>query len=266
MAFTAADVKRLREETDAPMMECKSALTEADGDFDKAKVILREKGMAQAGKKAGRATGAGVVAFAPNADATVVGAVVVATETDFVSGNQGFIDGAQKIADFVRDNGVDEAKLTELAAELVALFRENVVVAHAHQLTSANPIATYVHFDRTKGTAILSSGEHAGGESARKVAVHATAFPPQVVRKDQLSQEVLDEQIKVETQRAVNEGKDAKIAENVARGRVNKEYVKQVVLLEQPFYADGGKTVQQWIDENAKGLVIEDFKYLAIGQ
>ena len=266
MAFTAQDIKKLRDETDAPMMECKAALTEADGDFDKAKLILREKGMSQAGKKAGRATGAGVVAFSATDDAKTVGAVVVESETDFVSGNQGFIDAAQKAAEWVRDNGVNEEKMKELAAELVALFRENCIVAQAYQLTSENPIATYVHFDRTKGTAIFSEGLEAGGESCRLVAVHCVAFPPLVVSKGQLSQEKLDSEIEIETQRAVAEGKDEKIARNIAIGRVNKEYVKQVVLEEQPFYKEPSKSTAQWLAETANGTKVTDFKYLAIGQ
>ena len=103
MAYTAADVKKLREKTDAPMMECKSALEEADGDMERAEQILREKGKAAAQKRVGRTTSAGVVAFAASPDGKTVGGVVVESETDFVARNEDFIAIVQSIAELVRD-------------------------------------------------------------------------------------------------------------------------------------------------------------------
>lgn len=272
MAYTAADVKRLRDETDAPMMECKAALEEAGGDYDRAKEILREKGKAAAGKKAGRATSAGVVAFAASADNKVVGAVVVESETDFVSRNEEFIKSASQIAEYVRDNGgpagdpMEDAAFKAMAEEIVGKFRENVQIRKALRLTSDSPIATYTHHDRTKGTAILSTGASAGSEPVRKVAVHAVAFPPEVVSKDQLSQEKIEAEIEIEMQRALNEGKDEKIARNIAQGRVNKEFIKRVVLLEQPFYIDPSKSVAQFLAEEAKDTQIDRLVYLAVGE
>ena len=265
MAVTAADVKKLREETDAPMMECKAALDEANGDYARAKEILREKGQAAAGKKAGRATGAGVVAFALSEDGRKAGAVVVESETDFVSKNEGFVAAAKAIAEEVLAKGVEGVDLAARAAEIVATFRENVVVAQAYVLESANPIATYVHFDNSKGAAVFTSGEN-NPEASRKVAIHSVAFPPLAVKKDDLPKEKLDQEYEIELQRALNEGKPENIAKNIAQGRVNKEFIKAVVLLEQPFYADQSKTVGQFLAENAKGTTIDGFKYLAIGQ
>ncbi len=269
--FTASDVMKLREETDAPMMECKQALNEAEGDFDRAKQILREKGKAQAGKKAGRATSEGVVAVSASSDAKTVGAVVVESETDFVAKNPDFVAMAQKVADYVRDNGgsdapMEDAHLKEMAGDIVAKFRENIQISKAVRITSDQPIATYVHFDNKKGSLILSEGPGAGTEPIRQVAVHVVSAPPEVVAKEDLSQEKLEREIEIETQRAINEGKEAKIAENIARGRVNKEFVKRVVLLEQPFYKDPSKTVGQFLSEEAKGSKIARFVYLAVGQ
>lgn len=270
--YTAADVKKLREETDAPMMECKAALDEANGDFARATEILREKGKAAAGKKAGRATGAGVVAFAASPDNKTLAGVVVESETDFVSKNEGFVQMAQEVADYVLANGapegnpMDDPKFKEFAENIVAKFRENVQIPRAILLKSDNPIATYIHHDRTKGTAVLSEGENAGSEAVRKVAVQAAAFPPEVVSKEQLSQEKLNAEIEIETKRAIEEGKKEDIARNIAQGRVNKEYIKKVVLLEQPFYIDPNKSVAQYLAEEAKGAKISSFVYLAVGQ
>lgn len=269
--YTAADVKKLRDETDAPMMECKSALEEAGGDYERAKEILREKGKAAAGKKAGRATTAGVVAFALSTDGKTVGGVVVESETDFVSKNPEFVTMAQEVADYVRDHGapagvaMDDPKMKEFAENIVAKFRENVQISKAIRFTSDNPIHTYVHHDKTKGTVVLAEGENAGSEAVRKVAVQAAAFPPEVVNKEELPQEKLDAEIEIETKRAIEEGKDEKIARNIAQGRVNKEYIKKVVLLEQPFYIDPSKSVAQYLAEEAKGAKISSFVYLAVG-
>jgi len=270
--YTAADVKKLREETDAPMMECKAALEEANGDYDRAKEILREKGKAAAGKKAGRATSEGVVAFSLAPDKKTLAAVVVESETDFVSKNEGFVQMAQEVADYILANGapagepMEDPKIKEFAEGIVAKFRENVQIPKAVVIKSENPIAMYLHHDNKRGTAILSEGDNAGSEVIRKVAVHAAAFPPEVVTKEQLSQEHLDKEIEIETKRAIEEGKDEKIARNIAQGRVNKEYVKKVVLLEQPFYLDPNKTVGQYLAEEGKGTKVSDFLFLAVGQ
>lgn len=269
--YTAADVKKLRDETDAPMMECKGALEEAGGDYDRAKEILREKGKAAAGKKAGRATTAGVVAFSASADGKTVAGVVVESETDFVSKNPDFVAMTQEVADYVLANGapsgnaMEDAKMKEFAENIVAKFRENIQVTKAVKLTSDNVIQTYLHHDKTKGSAILSEGEGAGSEAIRKIAVQTVSNPPEVLSKEELSQEKLDSEIEIETKRAIDEGKDEKIAKNIAQGRVNKEYIKKVVLLEQPFYIDPSKSVAQYLAEEAKGAKISSFVYLAVG-
>ncbi len=263
--YSAQDVKKLREETDAPMMECKAALDEADGDFEKAKSILREKGKAAAAKRTDRTTAAGVVAVAANADSTVVAGVVVECETDFVARNDDFVALVQEIAELVRDSEtVDVEKLKEITDGAVAKIRENIKVTQHVRITSATPISTYVHHDRTKGSIVVSEGP--SSEAVRKVAIQIVAFPPDVLKKEDLSQEKLNAEIEIETQRAVNEGKDEKLARNIATGRVNKEFIKRAVLLEQPFYLDPSKSVSQYLAEEAKGTAVTSFTYLAVGQ
>lgn len=262
--YTAQDVKKLREETDAPMMECKAALDEADGDLDRAKNILREKGKAAAAKRTDRSTAAGVVAFAVNADATVVGGVVLESETDFVARNEDFVAMAQSIAELYRDNEQpDEAKIKEIVEGAIAKIRENIRVAKSVRLTSSQAISTYVHHDRTKGAAVVVE---AASDVIRKIAVQVVSNPPEVVSKEDLSQEKLAAEIEIETQRAMNEGKPEQLARNIATGRVNKEFVKRAVLLEQLYYADQSKTVAQFLSEEAKGTKVLSFAYLAVGQ
>jgi elongation factor Ts len=262
--YTAADVKKLREETDAPMMECKTALDEADGNFERAKEILREKGKAAAAKRVGRSTAAGVVAFATSTDATTIGGIVLECETDFVARNDEFVAIAQQIAEIVRDGG-DEAKIHELTEGAVAKIRENIRVAKSVHFSGGGKFLTYVHHDRTKGAAVEVTGE-AHDEELRKVAIQAVAFPPEVLHKEDLSQEKLDAEFALEKKRAMDEGKPEQVAENIAKGRVNKEFIKSAVLMEQPFYTDPSKSVAQYLAESAKGSKVEKFIYLAVGQ
>ncbi len=256
--YTAADVKKLREETDAPMMECKSALDEAEGDYNRAKEILREKGKAAAGKKAGRATGAGVVAFAKG-DGVIAG-VVLESETDFVSRNEGFVEIAQKAADaLLADAGAD---LKTFAVDAVDKFRENVQVGATFRIETSNVVATYVHHDKSKGAVVIGSGD---AEALRQTAIQVVAFPnAKVANKEQLSQQELDHEFEIQKKRALDEGKPENIAENIAKGRVNKEFIKEVVLTEQPFYKDASLTVAQFLKETGNSAVTE-FKFLAVG-
>jgi len=263
--YSAADVKRLREETDAPMMECKTALDEADGDFEKAKQILREKGKAAAAKRADRATSEGVVAVADAGDGKTLGAVVVESETDFVAKNPDFIAMCNEMAEKVRDGAGDEATLKQMAEDAVAKIRENIQVTKSLRLSGPDNAAYYVHHDRKSGAIITFTGDVAN-DVVRQVAVHATAMRPHVVSKDDLSQELLDKEYQTQLTRALNEGKAQNIAENIAKGRVNKEFIKEAVLLEQPFYADNNKTVGQFLAESAKGASITSMILLAVGQ
>jgi elongation factor Ts len=256
--YTAADVKKLRDETDAPMMECKSALEEAGGDYDRAKEILREKGKAAAGKKAGRSTGAGVVAIA--ASGGTVAGVVLECETDFVSRNEGFVEIAQRAAQQLLSGNAD---LGAFAEEAVAKFRENSRVGRTIRLEGLDAVGTYVHHDKSKGAVVAGSGD---ADALRTVAIQVVASPAEVVRKEDLSQDMLAHELEIETQRAINEGKPENIAKNIAQGRVNKEFIKKAVLLEQPFYKDPAKSVQGYLSEEAKGTTVAQFAYLAVGQ
>jgi len=190
---------------------------------------------------------------------------VLESETDFVARNDDFIAIAQSIAELYRDNEtVDPATIHGIVEAAVAKIRENIKVTKSIRLTSGNPIATYVHHDRTKGSAVVTEGPF--NDSIRKVAVQIVSNPPDVVNKADLSQEKLAAEIEIETQRAINEGKDEKLAKNIATGRVNKEFVKRAVLLEQPYYIDPSKSVSQYLAEEAKGAKIVSFAYLAVGQ
>ncbi len=280
ITISAADVKRLRDETDAPMMECKAALEEAGGDFEKAKALLREKGKAAASKRAERGTASGVVAFSRSANHKAAGAVVLECETDFVARNEEFIALSQELAEIFLHNAPGSDPLSvrhgdktvgQLVEECVAKYRENTQIGKALHIHGESVIATYLHHDKTKGALVEMGGEGQHVlDAGHKLAVQVVAFPPEAIRKEELSQERIDAELQIEKQRALNEGKPEQIAEKIAIGRVNKEYVQRVVLLEQEFYADPSKTVGQYVDEQAKAaggpIEVRRFHYLAVGQ
>lgn len=273
--YTAKDVARLRAETDAPMMECKAALEEANGDFDKAKEILREKGKAAAAKRVDRSTAAGVVAFAVADDGKTVGGIVLECETDFVARNEDFVAMAQAIANvFLHHEPGDDPtaaahegkSVKQLIEEAVAKIRENIRLATAVRLTGDDLKGVYVHHDRTKGAvAAVEGGGEKAAEVAKTIAVQVVAMNAQVVNKEDLSQETLDKEIEIETQRAINEGKTPEMAANIARGRVNKEFVKSSVLLEQALYKNQAESVGAYLKQEGGGAKVTRFVRLAVG-
>ena len=278
MEITAALVKQLREETDAPMMECKAALVEANGDYDRAKEILREKGKAAAAKRADRTTSAGVAKFAVTDDGKRAAGVVIESETDFVSGNPEFQALADKLAKGMLDakaSGmdavVDGATVASHIEQAIALFRENIVLKNSiYMETPSGVIAIYNHHTGMSASAVEVSGDAKNlKEPGFQVAIQPVANPPQFLTKEEVPSDIIEKEIATETQRAVNEGKDLKIAEGIARGRVNKEYFQQQVLLEQPYYVDSKRSVSQFVSDEAKtgGGQIQILKYvlLAVG-
>lgn len=255
MEIDAKLVMKLRAETDAPVMECKAALVEAGGDYEKAKQILREKGKAAAAKRADRATGAGVAVMISDPSNKKVGGVVLESETDFVAKNPEFIAATA--------NGKTVGTLVE---ESVAKIRENIKVAKAVHLTGET-VAVYVHHDKTKAAAVVLEGDSPNLlEAGQKLAIQCVAGNPKYVSKEQVPADIIEKEIATETQRAINEGKPADVAANIAKGRVNKEFYQSQVLLEQPFYADNKKTVSQYLQEQGGTIKVLGFERLAVGE
>ncbi len=280
MAVSAADVKRLREETDAPMMECKAALEEAGGDFEKAKEILREKGQAAAAKRGDRSTAAGIGWTVVGNGGSKAAGLVVECETDFVALNEkfkefvdtlasGLLDAANPAPGTSVELGPDAVVNGEtIAAQLekmVAIIRENIVLKKAvvSAASEGASFALYNHINTRKAAAYV---EYRGGsaDSAFQVAIQAVAFPPSFLKRDDVPADVIEKETEIETTRAVNEGKPAEVARKIAEGRVNKEYFQSKVLLEQPFYIDSKKKVTDYVKENGGGEILS-FQLFSVG-
>ncbi|MBE6478859.1 MAG: elongation factor Ts [Propionibacteriaceae bacterium] len=249
MAITAADVKKLRDATGAGMMDAKKALTEADGDFEKAVEILRVSGAAKAAKRADREAANGLVASSGNA------LIHLGSETDFVAKNAEFIELGEAIAKAVDAAGADgkEAALqatladgrtvSEAVAEIAAKIGEKIELADAAYLPGS--IDVYLHKrnpDLPPQVGVVVSYEGDDAEFVHSVALQIASMSPQYLAREDVPADVLAKEQRIAEETAKEEGKPEKIIPRIVEGRVNAFY-KDVCLLEQASVADDKKTV-----------------------
>lgn len=253
MAFTAADVKKLRELTGAGMMDCKKALDEADGDIEAAVEVLRVKGAAKAAKRgAERETKAGLVAAAGGA------MVELKSETDFVAKNDDFVAAAQKIAEAANTAQAADAealKSVEVDGKSVAEFVEGLAVTIGEKIELGKAayfdgqVVTYLHrraadLPPAVGVLIEYDGDE---EAARGAAMQAAAMRPSYLTRDEVPEDVIAKEREIAEATAREEGKPEQVIGKIAEGRVNA-FFKDNVLLEQPSVLENKKTVQQLLD------------------
>jgi elongation factor Ts len=268
-AITASMVAELRAKTDAPMMECKKALTEADGNMDKAEEILRVKLGNKAGKAAARVTAEGVIAAAVNGN---VGAVVeVNCETDFVTKNDSFLAFAKAVAQLIAEHGpADVAAVGALALSqdgfgptvedvrtgLIGKIGENMSIRRFKRYAGGGQLAHYLH-----GTRIGVVVEFEGSDVAAKdAAMHIAAMKPAALSSAEVPAELVEKERKIAAEKAAESGKPAEIVAKMVDGSVQK-FLKEVSLLDQVFVkaADGKQTVGQYLkstNTTAKGFTL----------
>jgi len=270
MAFTAQDVKTLREMTNVGMMDCKKALTETDGDMNKAVEWLREKGLAKAAKKAGRIAAEGM-AYAEVCPECGVGAVVeVNCETDFCAKSAPFVEFVKDICKVVLvDNPADvealkqckypgrDLTVAEIMPEKTMTIGENLQIRRFVRYDANNTVA-YVHAGGKIGVLVNYTAEGCDGTAiAKDVAMQIAALNPRFWDKSQVTQEVLDEEKKVALALMDNDPKMAAkplaVKEKVVMGKMNKFY-EENCLLQQEFVKDGSFTVEKYIASAAKAL------------
>ena len=269
MAITAKDVQKLREMTGVGMMDCKKALTEAEGDFDKAVEILREKGLAASAKKAGRIAAEGM-AYAAVVDGMGV-VVEVNAETDFVAKNEKFVDFVKGVAATVAANkpaDMDalmeckyvgtELTVTQQQQEMVLVIGENIKVRRFHIFAEGTSVP-YIHAGGKIG--VLVNLEVEGGidatEIGKDVAMQIAALNPRFWDKTQVTQDVLDAEKKIMMAQMAADPKMAnkpeQVIEKIVVGKLNKFYSENC-LLQQTFVKDGDFTVEKYIASAAKAL------------
>ncbi len=268
-AFTAADVKRLRDATGAGMMDCKKALTEADGDYDKAIEFLRVKGAKDVGKRLERSTTNGVVVSRDGA------LLVRDCETDFVAKNAEFVALADRLLDVaLAEKPADAAALlaTEVDGQTVAALVEAESARIGEKLVLSRFVAfdgqtaVYLHKRATDlPPAIGVAVQYSGGteEAARTLAMHIAAARPRFLTREEVPAEAVETERRVAEQTAKEEGKPEQAITKIVEGRVNA-YYKDFVLLEQPSITEPKRTVKQVIAE--QGLTVDRFARFEVGQ
>jgi elongation factor Ts len=269
MAISAAQVKELREKTGAGMMDCKKALTEADGDFEKAIEILRKKGASVAAKRAERSANEGVVIADSFNDGKSGAIVEVNCETDFVAKSDDFIKFSQMIYDVVvseKPNSVDELmeltydgkKLADSLNDVVAKIGEKIEVSRFRVEETENGVVTgYIHHGSKLGVLVVA--ENAKEESKndlsdllKDIAMQAAAMKPSFLFREEVPQDTLNKEIEIYKEVARKEGKPEQILEKIAQGKLNK-YFEENCLFEQVYVKDNSKKVSDLIKEfNAK--------------
>lgn len=261
MAFTAQDVKALREMTNCGMMDCKKALTETDGDMDKAVEYLREKGLAKAAKKAGRIAAEGLVNAVIFDNAAV--ALEVNTETDFVAKNADFIKFVNDVTKVIADTNpadvealkaeklYDAQTVGEALTEKIATIGENMNLRRFSRYEGTN--VAYVHGGGRIGVLVnFELGDAAKAETdtfkaaAKDIAMQVAAAMPQYVVKEEVPAELIEKEKEILKVQAVNEGKPEAIAEKMVNGRIQK-YYKEICLIEQPYIKDPDITVDKFL-------------------
>ncbi|MFZ9367002.1 MAG: translation elongation factor Ts [Burkholderiaceae bacterium] len=268
-AITAAMVGELRAKTDAPMMECKKALTEADGDMVKAEEILRVKLGSKASKAASRVTAEGVVAAHI---AGGVGALVeVNCETDFVSKNDDFLNFTKQIAQMVADKNpgdvaalsalpMDGKTVDEVRSALIGKIGENMSIRRFQRFQTTSKLVSYLH-----GTRIGVMVEYDGADEqvGKDVAMHIAAMKPVALSSKDVPAELIEKERSVATLKAQESGKPADIAAKMVEGSVQK-YLKEVSLLDQAFVKNDKQTVEQML--KATGTSVKSFTMYIVGE
>lgn len=269
--ITAAMVKELRVKTDAPMMECKKALTEADGNMEQAEEILRVKLGNKATKAASRITADGVVAIYIDELGKIGAIVELNSETDFVAKNADFIAFANDIAKLVAENKpADVAALSalplngstvdEVRKGLIGKIGENISIRRFQIIEGKGKLSTYIHGGAKIGVIVDVVGGN--DEVAHDVAMHIAASKPKALDKDGVDQNLIETERRVAIEKARENGKPEHLIEKIAEGSVNK-FLKEVTLLSQPFVKDDSKSVGELLKSN--GATVSAFALFVVG-
>jgi elongation factor Ts len=273
VAISASDVNKLRQMTGAGMMDCKKALTEANGDFEAAIDLLRKKGQKIAANRQDREAKEGYVFGKLSADGTYGAVVAVCCETDFVANNADFIKFGESILDLAMSNKPATAE------DLKALKLGNVTVAEAcveqmgkigekidvvdYQFVSAPKVVVYNH-PGNKLTAMLGFSAVVSEDTGKNVAMQTAAMAPVAIDKDDVDNKMLEREMEIARDQARQEGKPENMIEKIAQGKLNKFYT-EYTLLNQSFIKDEKKTVRQYLESVDKNLKVTAMKRVKIG-
>ncbi|HAR4901887.1 TPA: elongation factor Ts [Staphylococcus aureus] len=272
--ISAKLVKELRKKTGAGMMDCKKALTETDGDIDKAIDYLREKGIAKAAKKADRIAAEGLVHVETKGNDAVI--IEINSETDFVARNEGFQELVKEIANQVLDTKAETVEalmettlpngksVDERIKEAISTIGEKLSVRRfaIRTKTDNDAFGAYLHMGGRIGVLTVVEGS-TDEEAARDVAMHIAAINPKYVSSEQVSEEEINHEREVLKQQALNEGKPENIVEKMVEGRLRK-YLQEICAVDQDFVKNPDVTVEAFL--KTKGGKLVDFVRYEVGE
>ncbi len=270
---TAAEVNKLRKTTGAGMMDCKNALVEAEGDFEKAIELLRKKGQKVAAKRADRESSEGAAIAQVNTDRTNGVIISLNCETDFVAKNESFISLAKEFAeialnydskdDFLNAN-YNGITVKEKLTEQTGVIGEKIEIGGFKKL-SAPFVGSYIHAGNKIATLVGLSAAVEGVEVAAKdVAMQAAAMNPIALNKEQVEASVIEKEIEIAKDQLRQEGKPEAMLDNIAKGKLNR-FFKDNTLVNQAFIKDSKQTVEQYVKSVDNSLQVTGFQRVALG-
>jgi elongation factor Ts len=275
MAITAAEVNKLRQMTGAGMMDCKQALTESEGDFEKAIEILRKKGQKVAAKRADREATEGIILAKTNTEKTFGALIVVNSETDFVAKSADFINYSRAVLDLAVENKPDSLDtlkslnlngrtVEENLMDLVGKIGEKLELS-AYSTVQAASVSAYNHLGNKLATLVgLNKSGEKIEEVAHDLAMQVAAMAPIAIDKDDVSPAVIEKEIEIGKEQARNEGKPEAMLEKIALGKLNKFY-QESTLLNQAFVKDHNLTIRQYLQGLDKELTVVAFRRHKLG-
>ena len=275
MAISAQDVNKLRKMTGAGMMDCKKALSEADGDFDKAIEILRKKGQKVSASRAGKETNEGTVFVKTNEDNTEGVIVSLECETDFVAKNEEFQRVGEQILEIAYNNNpkdVEDLKsqkyenitVGEKIVELVGKIGEKIDIG-AYERLKGEVIVPYIHAGERLGVLVALEGADGKDvtDAGKDVAMQIAAMNPVGVNKDDVDPSVVERELEIGREQARAEGKPDNILDKIAEGKLNK-FFKENTLLNQAFVKDNSLTIEKYLKNYTANLTVKNFKRVSV--
>lgn len=271
MAVTMADIQHLRKMTGAGMMDCKNALTEANGDFDKAMEIIRKKGQAVAAKREDRDASEGCVLAKTEGNFAAV--VSLQCETDFVAKNEDYIALTQQILDAAISNKPEtledllalqlpKGTVSQLISDKMASIGEKMELGY-YEFITAPYVTSYIHVGNKLATIVGFNKADVDENVAKDVAMQITAMNPLAVTIEGVPAEVKEKELEIAREKAREAGKPENLLDRIAEGALNKFY-KEVTLLQQDYVKDSKKTVEQFLKESDKELQVTEFKRVSL--
>ena len=271
--FGPKDIKKLREMTDAGMMDCKQALAATDGDMDKAQEWLRKKGLGAAAKKAGKVAAEGVVAVKVEGNKAII--VEINSQTDFVAKNDKFQEFVNEVLDYVIANDFDTVEelnagtingepFADYLALKIATIGENLIVRRYAKIVTDGSLGSYVHANN-RVAVIVASNASEQEEKLKNIAMHAAAMNPKYLNEATVPADIIEKEKEIAREQLIKEGKPEAILEKILPGKI-KRFLQDNTLENQKFVMDDKVTVGQYLSSDNKDAKLTDFIRLEVGE